>query len=101
MYHPAPSMDTPIPYRGYITKRLFVRAQWLFLGKRWLGYLAFPAIFIVFIFSGWPMGDLPLNAEVVASAITFLFPLLMILWAYRQWIRIFNQSPYLREPVEG
>jgi hypothetical protein len=96
------STHEPIPFRGSITRELFLRAQRLHAGRRRLILWAFPGIFLILIALGWNgMDRAPLAVKAEALVLTFLFPILMMLFQRWQWGRQYMKSPLLQEPIWG
>jgi hypothetical protein len=91
-----------ITYRGLVTRTLFIRAQWLHVGWRLLILLAFPAMFIVLIAIGWlGTGSAPIAKRLTAVATSFLWVPFMLALFWWQWRRLYERSPYLKEPLWG
>ncbi len=100
-------MTDPIPYRGMVSRGLFMRAQRLHAGRRWaLGLLVFPAVFIIVIAFGWYGSDqMSIGTKLAAIGVSFLWPALMYPFmlgvSWRRWSRVFRASPYLKFPMIG
>jgi hypothetical protein len=63
--------------------------------------LLFPVFMGSLVFLGVFGGDPSWAGKLIAVSISFLWPALMYRWMRRQWLKVFDGSPYLRDAFVG
>lgn len=88
-------------FRERMTPELFIRAQKLHMGHRWVAMIIFPIGMGLYIFFGPYSGISSLATKLAAFPLTFLFPAAMYWLTRRQWLKIYRGSPYFSDEATG
>jgi hypothetical protein len=88
------------PYEGFISKDIFLRAQYLHIGSRRFIVFFFPVGFSIFIWTVL-MPQSSFFAKILATAASFIFVPLMFLIQRWQLTQLYKKTPYFQESFRG
>lgn len=92
-------MEDAIPYSGTFSWTLFERAQWRHLGSRWLFFLLIPVLMTAYAYLTSP--TLPIVTWLTLLAVSIASIPVIRSALRRQWRRMYENSPYLLDPISG
>ena len=88
-------------FQESITLQMFIAAQTLHVGWRWLGLLLFPVVMGAWMLFGEYSELSSVSGKLASIGIFSLFPALMYWWTRRSWAKVFRASPYFKERATG